>query len=332
MTRTPVEFASSYITRVMHSSGSRRVTLGPVIRHACTAALTMAVVALLASAIPAATVIIDANNTTPGDDFTNSTTSNTTPATPGALLGTTGWTYNNVRNNGHVGVNTDFPRSGDGSVWFDGTQGPGGNSSKADIEYFNTDGNGNLASMGTLGDITALAYDWYKSSASAASQQSNLRVYVDADGNLATTNDEGYLVFERAYQTNNSVPTDQWITDNVINANLWEVYFGHGNFDTAGNFQPLSVWGSASGFTPSGGGLHLNANSVIFGLNAGIGSGWDTYIGAVDNITIGFGANDPTTYNFEVASVPEPASWVLATIGLAGWGILALRRRRKKAA
>ena len=325
MTRTFVELTLSYISGILRSSHPRQLAARNIARCACVALQTAAAVALLASATHAATIVVDANNPTPGDDFTNSTSSNTTPATPGALLGSTGWTYNNVRNNGHVGINTDYPRSGNGSVWFNGTQGPSGSSSKADIEYFNTDGNGNLAAMGTLGDITALAYDWYKSSASSASQQANLRIYIDGDGNLATTSDEGYLVFERAYQTDNSVPTDQWITDNVINANLWEVYFGHGNFDTAGNFQPLSVWGSASGFTPSGGGLHLDANSVIFGLNSGIGSGWAPYLGAVDNITIGFGANDPTTYNFEV--VPEPATWVLAAMGLVGWSILARRRR-----
>ena len=125
---------------------------------------------------------------------------NTNPATSGAQLGASGWYYNNVRNNGHVGINTDIPRSGNGSAWFDGTQGPGGASSKADLEYF-PNGPTSLVSMGTLSDISALAYDWYKSSSSAASQQPNLRFYVDADGNLGTTTDRGYLVYERAYQT-----------------------------------------------------------------------------------------------------------------------------------
>ena len=43
--------------------------------------------------------------------------------------------YNNVRNNGVVGIRTTVPYDGDGSAWFNLTQGPSGNSSKADIEY-----------------------------------------------------------------------------------------------------------------------------------------------------------------------------------------------------
>ena len=299
------------------------------VRRACLALLAAAAIALTGQAAWATTVIVDANNPAPGDDFTSSTTSNTTPLDARRVLGTTGWTYNNVRNNGHVGVNTDFPKAA--------TARSGSTARKARLATVPRPTSSTSApmawqprrSMGTLGDITALAYDWYKSSASTASQQSNLRIYVDADGNLSTTNDQGYLVFERAYQPINTVPTDQWVSDNVIGANLWEVYFGHGNFDTAGNFQPLSVWGSAGGFTPSGGGLHLDANSVIFGLNAGIGSGWGTYVGTVDNITIGFNGNDPTTTNFEVT--PEPSTWVMAATALVGLGTFARSRRRRQA-
>jgi hypothetical protein len=88
----------------------------------------------------AANITVYSNNSAPGDDFTNATGTNTNPLTPGALLGASGWTYNNVRNNGHVGIRTDNPRSGNGSAWFNGTQGPGGASSKADLEYFSTSG------------------------------------------------------------------------------------------------------------------------------------------------------------------------------------------------
>lgn len=281
----------------------------------------------LTSVARAATITVYANNPAPGDDFTNASTTSTNPATPGALLGASGWAYNNVRNNGHVGIRTDNPRSGNGSASFIGTQGPVVNSSKADIEYFNTDGLGNLTSMGTLGTVTSLAYDWYKSSSSLATQHSALRIYVDGDGNLGTTTDRGYLVYERAYQTVSTVPTDQWISDNVINANLWQVWFGHGNFDTAGNWQPLSTWGSVGGFTPSGGGMHLDANSVVFGLSVGIGSGWNTYLGYADNMTIGFNNGDPTTFNMEV--VPEPSSLALAAMGIAGCALAFVRRKRR---
>lgn len=271
---------------------------------------------LIAGALSSANAsIVLSNNGGTGDDFTNAATSNA--GTP--IVGSAGWVYNNVRNNGHVGINTSLPRSGNGSAWFQGTQGPSGNSSKADIEYYNLVA-GNLASMGTLGNITSLAYEWYKSSTSTATQHAVLRLLVDADGDLGTINDRGALVYERAYQSNTSVPTDSWVSDVLMNANFWQVKFGTGNFDTAGNWQPLSVWGSASGFTPSGGGLNMNANSIVYGLSSGIGSGWGTYIGAVDNITIGFGTLPATTYNFEVRNdgvVPELSALVT-------WGVLAL--------
>jgi hypothetical protein len=282
----------------------------------------------IAASLPvhAANVVVPANNVAPGDDFTNASGTNTTPSTPGAALGASGWTYNNVRNNGHVGIRTNNPRSGNGSAWFNGTQGPSGPSSKSDLEYLNTNGLGGLVSMGTLAGINSLAYDWYKSSSSAASQHTVLRLYVDADGNFGTANDRGYLVYERAYQTDNSVPTDQWNTDDVSAANLWQVWFGNGNFDTAGNWQSLSVWGSAGGFTPSGGGLHMDANSVVYGLSSGIGSGWGTYTGYVDNITIGFVGSAATTYNFEVEPIPEPSALVLAALG--GFVLLVRFRHR----
>lgn len=270
---------------------------------------------------------IYSNNANPGDLFTNTGTVNA-----GQAIGTTGWYYNNVRNSGEVGIRTDYDRSGNGSVFMKGVNGPTGQSSKADIEYYNTNIQGNLgsglASMGRLGDLNALGYDWYRASGGTANagQHASLRLMIDGDGDFTTTGDRGYLVFERAYNsTAGNVPLDQWVTEDLFSynggqgANLWQAP----GFDTAGNWVSIATW--QAGFTPSGGGKTFNADSVIYGLSSGIGSGWGTYEGAIDNITIGFAGGNATTYNFEAAPVPEPA-----TMAVLGLGAAAVLRRRKK--
>ena len=284
-------------------------------------------VAVAALAGSASAAVVFSNNAAPGDAFTNAGPSSTNPLTPGAAVGMSGWFYTNVRNNGIVGVHNDLPRSGNGSARLQSTQGPGGLSSKADIEYFHQAVTGNFG-MGTLGALSTLSYDWYKKGTSAASQHAVVRLYVDSDGLDTTSNDRGYLVFERAY---NSAPvlTDQWVSEDLFSynggngANLWEVRFGVGNFDTAGNWQPISTWSSPGGFTPAPNGLNFNAASVIYGVSLGVGSGWGTYDGAIDNVTIGFTGAPVYSWNFEV--VPAPASAGL--LGLAG--LAAARRRRR---
>lgn len=272
------------------------------------------------------------SNNPAGDSFTNPTSTNM-----GQAVGATNWFYNNVRNNGVVGINSTLPRSGLGSAQLVSAQGPGGASSKADIEYINFSNPGNatspIVSMGSLGSLNSLGYEWYRGAGGAASawQHPVLRLYVDADGNMGTTNDRGYLVFERAYnQGTGAVPTNQWITEDLFTynsgagANMWQVAFGVGNFDTAGNWQTLSTWQSVNGFTPTPNGRTFNANSAVYGISFGVGSGWGTLSGAIDNVRIGFAGGASETYNFEV--VPEPAS--MAVLGI---GALALLRRRRKA-
>lgn len=288
-------------------------------------ALAVAAVCTVLVGTKAQADIVYANSPT-GDDFTNAGTTNM-----GLAIGATGWYYNNVRNNGHVGINDTFPRSGDGSVWFEGTQGPSGNSSKGDLEYLP----GTV--LGTLGTLNALSYDWYRSSSStnSAAQHPVLRLYIDADGLGTTTNDRGYLVYEGAYNGFATAAVDSWQSVDVFNfagsgqsANLWMVRFGVGNQDVFN--RDINDWLT----TPNPGAptyMTLSANTMIYGISAGFGSGWGPFEGAVDNITIGFQGSSPTTYNFEMAPaavVPLPsAAW--AGLGLLGaMGVMRIVRRR----
>lgn len=259
------------------------------------------VTVVLAGSVPAQTIVYS-NNPAPGDLFTNPTSVNL-----GQPVGTSGWYYNNVRNNGAVGIRTDLPRSGNGSVWFRGTQGPEGSSSKADIEFWSSE------PLGTLNDLTHLSYEWYRKGGSSYTASSwlhpALRIWI-SDGTKS-----GYLVFERAYNpATNPVPTDQWVYDEINDSTiLWST----GTLPSATNtFQPLSWWKTTAGL----------GSFKVYGISAGIGSGWGTFEGAVDNISYRFGNGPLVTTNFEV--VPEPATMALFGLGLAAVGGLV---RRKKA-
>ena len=270
--------------------------------------------------------VVYANGTSPGDSYTNASGTN-----QGQAVGLSGWYYNNVRNNGSVGINNTYPQAGNASAQLIITQGPGGASSKADIEFLagGTLFSGNYfanASLGSFSDLTFMQYDWYRDSIStnSAGQHPALRVLLDRDGNLATTGDRGGLVFERAYN-GGGVVTDAWITDTVsANTNVWNFGLGLGNEynidSTPYAFDgTLSEWQS---FLP---------NAVILGFSSGVGSGWGPFYGAVDNIGWLIDGEN-SSYNFEVqrvAATPEPGTMLLMGVGVAG--VVFMKRRKAKA-
>jgi hypothetical protein len=244
------------------------------------------------------------SNSSSGDNFTNTGTSNTNLTTTGAALGASGWYYNNVRNNGHVGITKTSYSDADGCVWFSSTQGPSVDSSKADIEYYGS------SSLGKLSDVSSASYEWYRQSGSYtanANYQPAFRFWV-SNGVKS-----GYLIYEATYQTSTTytAPTDTWTTENITtNSKFWGTLGLTGKSDY--EYKSLSSWLSDFG------------NYDVYGLSMGVGSGWGTFEGAIDDVSLTIGGVN-TTNNFSV--VPEPST--LAMLAGALIGLFVYLKRRK---
>lgn len=263
------------------------------------------------------------SNNPGGDSFTN-------PGGPdiGQAIGTSGWYYNNVRPTATIGIDQTFARSGNGSAHFTSTSG----TAKADIEFLPAavDFNGNYysnASLGTLGDLNSLSFDYYVKSGGtvAAHFHPVIRILVDADGNLATTSDRGGLVFEEVYNGVSSVATDTWVSKNITTSSkLWS--FGGGmTFAQLGYGVTLGDWQASTPFSNGNGTSTVSASSAVIGFSLGIGSGWNgNFEGAVDNVAWQFNGGAPVSANFE--SVPEPCSMVLLGLG----ALAAFKKARRK--
>jgi len=286
------------------------------------AKLVLGLCAALVAASAFAQATVFSQNLAPGDLFTNSGA-----ADQGLNFGNPNWVYNNTRGGGSVGIRNNYPRSGNGSVYF---ASPGING-KADIEYFadpfGFGGNFfpnpfNPASvLGALSALSHLSYEWYRDSSSTAPARLHpvlrlgiLRVRA-SDPDDTNSWRVGYLVFERANNGFGAAPTNVWQQDDILGSNYRLVATSPLGFDATPRTIPQWLTFAAS----------QDAALLVISVNAGIGSGWDgTFVGAVDNITFGFNGTY-TTYNFEV--VPEPAS--MAALGSGLIGLLGLRRRKK---
>lgn len=219
------------------------------------------------------------------------------------------WLQRSVGGNASVGITKDYAHSGNGSAFFSGTDG----ASKADLEYY-------FAAPVALSSVTSLSYDWYRDSGSTTNpiQIPSLR--------LALTNGTQftYLVFEPYYNGQaNPAATNSWqsssmTADSTVWSNNSVLSLPAGtNSCGVGCFSTLAAWQAA------------NPGFLVYGLSTGIGSGWSgSFSGGVDNIAYDFGTAGSGSFNFEVAAVPEPASWAMM---IAGFGLLGAAARRRNA-
>ena len=281
--------------------------------------LAAAVVGVLCTNVFAATTIVYSNDPAPGDLFSNPLS---TPL--GQAVGTSGWYYNNVRDNGAVGIRTNYPFNGNGSVYMRTPT----LDAEAGIEFL-----GNALTIGVPGNfysVTAIAplkhlvsvsYSWYRDSASSVAGHLHpvLRILLDADGDLNTVGDRGGLVWESVYQLYPyTAPTNTWVTQTITDSSwLW-------NFGLGGTLMDIDGDGYAHNSNLAAWKAYF-PNAVIIGFNMGLGSGWTgNFIGAVDNISWTINGITTTT-NFEV--VPEPTTMALFGLGLLGAAGGLLRRK-----
>jgi hypothetical protein len=292
---------------------------GDTMRNLFKHLVAAAVVGVLSANVFAATTIVYSNNPAPGDLFSNSGS-----AFLGQAVGTSGWYYNNVRYGGEVGIRTNYPFNGNGSVYMRTPTG----AAKADIEFLvnAVPIGGNFVSTGVIAPLSQLqsvSYSWYRdNSANPVSKHLHpvLRILLDADGNLNTLGDRGGLVWESVYQLGPSytAPTNTWVTQTIDDSSwLWNFGLGGTLMDIDGDGYPhnsnLAAW--KANFP----------NAVIIGFNMGLGSGWNgDFVGAVDNISWTI-EGITTTTNFEV--VPEPTTMALFGLGLLGAAGGLLRRK-----
>ena len=228
------------------------------------------------------------------------------------------WYQANVGAGSTVGITTDYARSGNGSAYFNSTQGDTG---KADLLY-NFGANGAVAPV-ALSTLTSVSIHFYRAGASTtdANFAPVLRLGMLKDGVFA-----GSLVFENVYQQQQTAPVNSWttLTANLDSGIFWATNTALGpTFANAnGGQKTLAQWLAANS----------GSNLSVYGLEIGIGSGWNgTFFGAVDNVNVAFSGGRSVNANFEVAAatpaVPEPATWAMM---IAGFGLVGGAMRRRK--
>ncbi len=179
--------------------------------------------------------------------------------------------------------------------------------------------------------LTSLSYSTY-ATAWNGSQMPYLTLWLDTDGN-GTRDDR--LWFEATYSragAGNGNPSPQtdpvlntWQTWNLLTG-MWYTDNGDAGSGPGSNAKTLAaILGAIPNAT-----IINDADQGIGGIRiaSGFASAGNNFDANVDNFTIGT-AGGTTTYDFELAAVPEPTTLIAGALLLLPFGANTLRRLRK---
>jgi hypothetical protein len=211
-----------------------------------------------------------------------------------------------AENGGSVGVTTDYPQSGEGSLLLAGSDATADGGYKASATYswdplagLDTVDVGDATDDTTLGSLSTLGYDWYRDSASTTPDDTIpiLQLLVDLDGDMTTTGDQITLSYDPS--GGSAVTEDTWNTTSLDLDNPIGIDFDT-DFGTSVNLDTALKSGIVINDGVSDIGT-LDTDSLVYGVKVSIGDTTGEQLSAVDNVNIGFHDDTANSWNFEVA-------------------------------
>lgn len=202
-----------------------------------------------------------------------------------------GWEEINVQGDGESKISDVVPDQHGGNAYL--AQSFSDSDGKTDFRL--------LQSFGSVKDLSALAFDWYRDGSSTAPDHLTpaIGLYVaDGNGNSWLLKWEG--VYNGYTSGGSAAPTDEWVAEDLLGANFWRIpqevngsFVGFGGCSQAGD--PYECFQFDRTLEDD----WLDGFEVV-GIEVGIGSGWNgSFLSYADYVTI----ND-TAFDFELELDP----------------------------